>query len=266
MAGKILGIGLSRTGTSSLARALGLLGYSVVHFPTRLEQVARHDAAADITVAYTFPQLDQRFPGSRFVLTVRDQASWLRSCERFWQVRSAERISPFIRQVRKRVYGGVGFDADRFSRAWDGHMERIDAHFRNRQQDHLVVDICAGDGWESLCPFLGKPVPEMPFPHRNDSATLDALVLRVADATGEDALAERLVGLPEGHVAYLRRTDGDAASDDRTPILAGWGLLSESALGRVAGHFGGAHETAEALGVPLKAVEAALSRFRDRSG
>lgn len=24
-----------------------------------------------------------------------------------------------------------------------------------------------GDGWEPLCKFLGKPVPDVPFPHAN---------------------------------------------------------------------------------------------------
>lgn len=26
------------------------------------------------------------------------------------------------------------------------------------------------DGWEPLCAFLDKPVPDEPFPHRNDAA------------------------------------------------------------------------------------------------
>ena len=29
----------------------------------------------------------------------------------------------------------------------------------------LVMDIPAGDGWEKLCPFLGVPIPDAPFPH-----------------------------------------------------------------------------------------------------
>ncbi len=27
-----------------------------------------------------------------------------------------------------------------------------------------------GDGWEPLCRFLDVPVPDEPFPHRNDTA------------------------------------------------------------------------------------------------
>ena len=43
--GKILGIGLSRTGTTSLTRALEILGLRAVHFPRRLREIRRHDAA-----------------------------------------------------------------------------------------------------------------------------------------------------------------------------------------------------------------------------
>jgi 3'(2'), 5'-bisphosphate nucleotidase len=31
----------------------------------------------------------------------------------------------------------------------------------------LVINVVAGEGWEKLCPFLGKPVPEIPFPKAN---------------------------------------------------------------------------------------------------
>jgi hypothetical protein len=29
------------------------------------------------------------------------------------------------------------------------------------------------EGWEPLCKFLGKPIPKVPFPHANDSASAD---------------------------------------------------------------------------------------------
>ena len=29
------------------------------------------------------------------------------------------------------------------------------------------MDVCAGDGWETLCSFLGRPVPAVPFPRNN---------------------------------------------------------------------------------------------------
>jgi hypothetical protein len=31
----------------------------------------------------------------------------------------------------------------------------------------LRLDSAAGQGWEELCPFLGKPIPEIAYPHLN---------------------------------------------------------------------------------------------------
>jgi len=29
------------------------------------------------------------------------------------------------------------------------------------------MNICAGDGWGTLCPFLEKEIPDVPFPKTN---------------------------------------------------------------------------------------------------
>lgn len=31
-------------------------------------------------------------------------------------------------------------------------------------------------GWEPLCKFLGKPIPDQPFPHKNDIQMFNRLV------------------------------------------------------------------------------------------
>ena len=46
------------------------------------------------------------------------------------------------------------------------HERRVRAYFADRPDDLLVIDISAGEGWEALCPFLGVPVPDKPFPRR----------------------------------------------------------------------------------------------------
>lgn len=33
-----------------------------------------------------------------------------------------------------------------------------------------LLEWSVDDGWEPLCEFLGKPVPEEPFPHTNTAA------------------------------------------------------------------------------------------------
>jgi hypothetical protein len=41
----------------------------------------------------------------------------------------------------------------------------------------LVFDV--HEGWKPLCEFLGKEVPEVPFPHLNDSPKLNEMFQRL---------------------------------------------------------------------------------------
>ena len=188
---KIFGIGLSRTGTHSLGSALAMLGFRSVHFPcdsaTR-EEIYRHfaagatslrlslldlvDAIVDTPVTCAYKALDRCYPGSRFILTTRDMASWLRSCERYWSQTLRPSLTPgsqnpyhqYIQFVNRRVYGTEGFDADLFERAYRRHLADVQRHFRSRRSDLLVIDIPSGEGWEVLAPFVGAPAPSDPCP------------------------------------------------------------------------------------------------------
>ena len=46
------------------------------------------------------------------------------------------------------------------------HNEEVRAYFGD-SDDFLEFSIEEGDGWEKLCRFLDKPVPNVPFPHKN---------------------------------------------------------------------------------------------------
>jgi hypothetical protein len=63
------------------------------------------------------------------------------------------------------------FDAEKLARRRVEHEREVEAFFADAPQRLLVLDICAGEGWEKLCPFLGRPVPRQPFPwdHRTDT-------------------------------------------------------------------------------------------------
>ena len=47
-----------------------------------------------------------------------------------------------------------------------------------------LLEFSVKDGWEPLCKFLGVPVPQNPFPHKNEKADQDrnALYLEVLGA------------------------------------------------------------------------------------
>jgi Sulfotransferase domain len=139
--GRLFGIGLSRTGTTSLTRALTLLGYSARHFsqdectkdevmtflttrPSALRlTILRHvDALTDTPVCGTYRALDMAYPGSRFILTLREREGWLASCEEFWhrvvppgysRHRHTE-FTMYARAVNREFYGTATFDPARF--------------------------------------------------------------------------------------------------------------------------------------------------------
>jgi hypothetical protein len=177
---RIFGIGLNKTGTTSLTRAAELLGLRAVHHGRRndhrieraiaagkpmfrysLPRVRRADALFDFrSIERHFDVADREFPGSRFILSTRDKEEWLASRER--HVRRNQEAA-----ARGGYDGGfLTVDRDAWSRQWDAHHERVLQHFAGRN-DLLVIDVTAGDGWEKLAPFLGRPVPDLPFPARN---------------------------------------------------------------------------------------------------
>ena len=167
---KIFGIGLPKTGTTSLGRALEVLGYTVVHDPENFDQIDRHDAATDSRIADTFEELDRRYPGSKFIYTVRDRQAWVRSLVGQFEKTDLDfkqRKKPGTIARYKRLYGTATIDEAAMLAAFERYEQRVQRYFQNRD-DLLTIDVCVpGDKWPELCRFLEQPVPDMPFPHLN---------------------------------------------------------------------------------------------------
>jgi hypothetical protein len=86
---KVFGLGLTKTGATSLGDALNTLGIRTIHYPHdeetyvdltsgnyRLSVLEEYQGVVDISVAAYFAQLDKLYPGSKFILTIRDKVSW----------------------------------------------------------------------------------------------------------------------------------------------------------------------------------------------
>ena len=181
---KIFGIGLSRTGTSSLAKALEILGYKTMDFPGKnmpkyapgdlssieADLLENYEALTDTPIPSLYKQLDAKYPGSKFILTVRDMDSWLLSCKRHFTEKLAEKHNPVLNEVHNDIYECAVFDEKKFRKGYDRFVKDVLSYFKKRRQDLLVMNICTGEGWEKLCPFLNKPVPPEPFPDTNIQA------------------------------------------------------------------------------------------------
>lgn len=178
---KIFGIGLSKTATTSLNDALIQLGHDSVHFPFMSytsgglvlspDCVQRHDAFTDTPVANCFKYLDNQYPHSKFIYTVRDIDGWLDSCETHFK-RYDFNLSKVVNHfkwahLQYSLYGGLSFDRGRYRSAYLQHDRSVKNHFEGREDDLLVLNICGGEGWGKLCSFLGEPVPSRSFPQSN---------------------------------------------------------------------------------------------------
>lgn len=172
MIAKIFGIGLSKTGTSSLDGALKILGYKSIHFPISMEEIDRYEASCDISVSYRFKELDRLYPGSKFILTIRDLNQWLDSCENHFgkKVNLSDlppKLSEFLRINRLLNYGTVSYHRVLFQEAYQRHIQDVKNYFNQRPQDLLIMNISSEEGWERLCHFVERPIPEKPFPQEN---------------------------------------------------------------------------------------------------
>ena len=171
---KVFGIGLSRTGTSSLNEALNLLGLNAKHFPKMISlqgqwridstEITNHDALTDTPVTNEYQRLDQLYPGSKFILTIRDKTGWLESCRKYFGANQFNH-RPDIRSLIINLYGVDHFNATAFSNAYDQHLAKVQVYFKDRPENLLILNICNGDGWTKLCAFLNKQVPQIDFPH-----------------------------------------------------------------------------------------------------
>ncbi|MFT4769145.1 MAG: hypothetical protein ACI8RN_002285 [Glaciecola sp.] len=196
--GLVFNIGLPKTGTSSLCAALNILEIPAIHNPLKLRmQTLRGDYDLDRQGKWQaicnfgehcYPQLDQKFPGSKFILTVRALPEWLVSIERQlgigagflqssiagqrfnvlrlndWRRAKAfytGRRTEFRRAyARIEVFGAYEFSEDRYAFVYEEHLERVKRYFIDRSDDLLIMNVSNGDGWEKLCAFLGRPVPK----------------------------------------------------------------------------------------------------------
>lgn len=176
---KVFCIGFHKTGTTTLEVALKKLGYRVTgSFGTKdpgiadkvydlaFAKVGEYDAFEDNPWPILYRELDERFPGSKFILTRRPAENWIRS-----QVKDfATTETP----MRRWIYGaGAGCpegNEDVYIERYERHNREVLDYFRDRPGDLLVVDLPADAGWEKLCAFLGHDIPAEPFPHANKAS------------------------------------------------------------------------------------------------
>jgi tetratricopeptide (TPR) repeat protein len=187
---KIFGIGLSKTGTTSLTEALTILGIDAGHWANPLTGQLITDidtfllgASTDTSVAYDFEKLYYLYPNARFIWTRRPFASWKQAFTAHYNRTMGNGEIEALRDLYGRrhvdqmfpsaaVQFGLYLNAENLNDAFQTHSRRVRRFFADKPEGKLLeFDIFKGQGWAELCAFLGLPSPERPFPWANKSAS-----------------------------------------------------------------------------------------------
>ena len=115
-------------------------------------------------VGELYQGLDRKYPGSKFILTVRDTDKWWMSASRWLQL---HKENTGKREMYCLHLGVEDWSEMPCKRAYEARNEAIRRYFSGREQDFLEVNFEQGDDWHLLCPFLGVATPQIAFPHEN---------------------------------------------------------------------------------------------------
>ena len=199
---KIFCIGHNKTGTTSIAEALRELGITVAaQRPGELliHNWAKRDfrrlfrfchtaqAFQDVpfSLPYTFQALDIRFPGSKFILTIRDSPEqWYSSLIHFHTRLFGGGTVPDCNCLKRATYCYTGwmFEANRaifptpnddlynkeiLINHYNFHNQSVMEYFRHRTSDLLVINLAEKGSYAKFCEFICEPCAREEFPWKN---------------------------------------------------------------------------------------------------
>lgn len=181
-ASKVVGIGLPKTGTTSLGYCLRRFGYKHQTFDMDLalkvkrnqidevmKEAEKHESFEDWPWFLLYKEFDQKFPNTKFILTLRkDTATYVKSLQGHHD-REGIRNNDFIKPYWWDEVQGMDpheWDYEKSAQRYERHNRAVLDYFQGRiDKDLLVVCWEKGDGWDRLCQFLNKRTPVEPFPH-----------------------------------------------------------------------------------------------------
>ncbi len=204
---KIFCIGRNKTGTTSLKRAFQSLNI-VVGNQRQAEQLLRdyQNGKFDRIIEYcktaqffqdapfsypdTFKHLDVAYPGSKFILTVRNNPEqWYNSVTKFHAKLFAEGNLPTKADLlsAEYVWKGWMWEANRaiyntpendpynkeiLTAAYTKHNEEVIEYFKDRPNDLIVVNVSDKSSYKKLMDFLKIQSPFNDFPWENQTEKL----------------------------------------------------------------------------------------------
>ncbi|MDN5896934.1 MAG: hypothetical protein L0H93_23290 [Nocardioides sp.] len=191
---RVIGAGWGRTGTTSAAAALELLGFGPClqmqdvwprpelaslwnrhragHLADWRQELREFDSCVDWPGCWQWREFAELWPEAHVLLTVRDAESWYDSALgsiHAWTAPGQDvgppEVAGLLDAVWEEHFGGWQnfLDRPRAVAAYEEHL----ADVRKNCPGHRLIEWRVSDGWEPLCSSLGVPVPDVSLPHLN---------------------------------------------------------------------------------------------------
>jgi hypothetical protein len=173
---KIINIGLNRAGSTSLNKAMEILGYKSAHYKlpdgTKIRDIVERNLAeglpplegldewdflSDFAAGLYLNDLYYHYPDSLWILTTRSLESWLIS---MCKIVIHNRLN-----VPNATWTTIDLEGAEYQYNETHRWVREVPQFHKK----LEIDLIENPAWEPLCNFLGKSIPDIPFPHLNKS-------------------------------------------------------------------------------------------------
>ena len=190
----LIGAGYGRTGTLSLKSALETLGYSKCHHmievirnpgePEKWLQaidaktvnwaslLKGYEATVDWPACHFYRELADYYPKAKVLLSIRDPLDWFESMsattlgvirKRMQASNAGQPKNLGTELVVNAAFDGEIDDAEHAIRMFNQHTKEV---VDTIDPDRLLI-YNVREGWEPLCQFLDKPVPDAAFPRVN---------------------------------------------------------------------------------------------------
>ncbi len=160
-------------------------------------------AVTDVPAALFGPELMEAYPDAKVVLVEREIEPWYKS----WEIMLEAAFNPLLKVLaytdpvwHGRIFGlgklwlETQLPTKTFEEAKRDSREMYRKHYaeiRRTTPKEKMLEYALGTGWEPLCQFLGKEVPDVPFPYMNESQSLKMVI----NAMGMKAIKNSLKNL-----------------------------------------------------------------------
>ena len=196
---KVIGAGFPRTATWSQKLALEHLGFGPCYHMSEALEHPEHwplweTAAAggsvdwgalfqgwvsttDAPACHFYRELANVFPDAKVILGLRDEERWFASTQNTILSDAVAGFHAARGSLGMVEAVGWGTDPRLRDKAWMlDRYRRHNAEVRDTIPAERLLVYDLADGWEPLCRFLGRPIPDEPFPRVNSTEEFRSMI------------------------------------------------------------------------------------------